>query len=84
MIAIYFIAPVSQWAASAKQLIASVFYVQNWALANEAVDYLAADNVPTALQHYWSLSVEEQFYLVWPLLVVAVEHAQEVGVGDGG
>ena len=69
MIAIYFIAPVSQWAASAKQLIASVFYVQNWALANEAVDYLAADNVPTALQHYWSLSVEEQFYIFWPLFL---------------
>lgn len=68
-IGVYFLAPVSQWAASGRQLIASAFYVQNWSLAGEAVDYLAADNVPTALQHYWSLSVEEQFYIFWPLFL---------------
>lgn len=68
-VGVYFLAPVSQWAASGRQLLASAFYVQNWALAGEAVDYLAADNVPTALQHYWSLSVEEQFYLFWPLFL---------------
>lgn len=68
-VGVYFFAPVSQWAASGRQLIASAFYVQNWSLAGEAVDYLAADNVPTALQHYWSLSVEEQFYIFWPLFL---------------
>lgn len=68
-IGVYFLAPVTQWANSGKQLLASAFYVQNWALAGEAVDYLAADNVPTALQHYWSLSVEEQFYIFWPLFL---------------
>ena len=35
----------------------------------DAVDYLAADNAPSPVQHFWSLSVEEQFYLVWPLLI---------------
>jgi peptidoglycan/LPS O-acetylase OafA/YrhL len=53
-----------------RQALASVLYVENWALAADAVDYQAASNAPTAFQHFWSLGVEEQFYLVWPLLVV--------------
>ncbi|GGM27462.1 acyltransferase family protein [Promicromonospora citrea] len=53
-----------------KQALASVLYVENWALAAEAVDYQAATNEPTAFQHFWSLGVEEQFYLFWPLLVL--------------
>jgi peptidoglycan/LPS O-acetylase OafA/YrhL len=52
------------------QAIASILYVENWALARDAVDYQAASNDPTAFQHFWSLGVEEQFYLVWPLLVL--------------
>ena len=35
-----------------------------------SVDYLAAENTPSPAQHYWTLSAEEQFYLVWPLLVL--------------
>ncbi len=61
----------THWAATARQLIASALYVQNWALAADAVDYLALGEAPTIAQHFWSLSVEEQFYVVWPLLLVA-------------
>ncbi len=50
---------------------ASTLYVENWHLARVAVDYLAADNAPTPVQHFWSLSAEEQFYLVWPVLILA-------------
>jgi peptidoglycan/LPS O-acetylase OafA/YrhL len=53
-----------------RHALASVIYVENWALAADAVDYQAAGNEPTAFQHFWSLGVEEQFYLFWPLLVV--------------
>jgi peptidoglycan/LPS O-acetylase OafA/YrhL len=42
----------------------------NIKLAVEGTDYFASENAPSALQHFWSLAVEEQFYLVWPLLVV--------------
>ena len=52
------------------ELLAAALYVENWALAVNAVDYLAADNTPSPAQHYWTLSAEEQFYLIWPLLVL--------------
>ena len=51
-------------------VIAATLYVINWALAFRSVDYLAEDAAPSALQHYWSLSVEEQFYVVWPLVIM--------------
>ncbi|KQZ23336.1 hypothetical protein ASD43_02385 [Microbacterium sp. Root553] len=54
-----------------QQIAASALYVVNWALAIDSVDYLGADSPTSLVQHYWSLSVEEQFYLIWPLLLVA-------------
>lgn len=49
---------------------ASALYVQNWLLAANSVDYSAArSNVPPQ-QHLWSLSIEEQSYLLWPLLII--------------
>ncbi|MDH5832847.1 acyltransferase family protein [Luteimonas kalidii] len=60
--------PMTQWNDAANEIAASALYVENWWLAAQAIDYLAAENAPSPLQHYWSLSVEEQYYIVWPLL----------------
>jgi peptidoglycan/LPS O-acetylase OafA/YrhL len=50
--------------------IASALYVGNYRFAIQGTDYLAADTPPSPFQHYWSLGVEEQFYLLWPALII--------------
>jgi peptidoglycan/LPS O-acetylase OafA/YrhL len=61
--------PVTEWSHFFGDFRASTLYVQNWHLAARAVDYFAADDGPSPVQHFWSLAVEEQFYLVWPVAV---------------
>jgi peptidoglycan/LPS O-acetylase OafA/YrhL len=50
--------------------IASALYVANYRFAIQGTDYLAADAPPSPFQHYWSLGAEEQFYLLWPALII--------------
>ncbi len=68
----FWLLPASDWNRIGAETIASTLYVQNWWLAAAAVDYLGAGSNPSPLQHFWSLSVEEQFYFVWPALLALV------------
>lgn len=63
--------PYTEWDSMAAQAISSLLYVQNWKLALDSADYLAADPAVSPFQHLWSMAVQFQFYLV-VLAVVAL------------
>lgn len=48
---------------------AALFYITNWVYIVREVPYFEAFGRPPLLQHLWSLAVEEQFYLLWPLIL---------------
>ena len=48
------------------------FFAANWHFAAIGTDYFQSELPPSPVQHYWSLSVEEQFYFVWPALLLAI------------
>ncbi len=50
--------------------IASALYVSNYRFALGGLDYFEVGVPPSPFQHYWSLGVEEQFYLVWPAMII--------------
>ncbi|GAA1216322.1 acyltransferase family protein [Prauserella alba] len=54
----------------AVDLVASALYAINWWLSGQAVDYFASGLQASPVQHFWSLAVEEQFYVVWPVLLL--------------
>lgn len=63
--------PASSWADIWSQTWASLFYVQNWELARESVDYYARrEATPSPLMHFWSLSVQGQVFVLWPILIM--------------
>lgn len=50
--------------------VAASVYGANYALAVRGTDYTDTDTAPSPFQHFWSLGVEEQFYLLWPALLI--------------
>lgn len=60
------------WQQFLSEIGASAIYMQNWLLASSSTDYMGSANNPSVVQHFWSLSVEEQFYIALPLIVLGV------------
>jgi peptidoglycan/LPS O-acetylase OafA/YrhL len=53
-------------------IVSSALYVANWHFAAQSVDYFAQDIEPSPVLHLWSLAIEEQFYVIWPTLLLGV------------
>ncbi|MFC4556043.1 acyltransferase family protein [Georgenia faecalis] len=68
--ATWLLLPASRWTEIIDQAWASLLYVQNWLLASRSVDYYAAEHATSSpLQHFWSLSIQGQVFLLWPLVL---------------
>jgi peptidoglycan/LPS O-acetylase OafA/YrhL len=70
---------VARWTVPAEELpalrldvLAAIAYFANWRMMSRGGGYFAETAAPSPVQHTWSLGIEEQFYLFWPLLVVAL------------
>lgn len=80
--------PPTRWGSIGWDTVASSVFSQNWRLAINSVDYLAQDEAASPLQHFWSLGVEEQFYFIWPLLLILTgwlftrKHHQASGIAS--
>jgi len=67
-----FLAPADQLGALRNDVLATLGYVNNWHLIDSGQGYFEQFAAPSPLRHAWSLAIEEQFYLVWPLVVYAL------------
>ncbi len=56
----------------ARDLISAAGQFANWRFVGQQTDYLAAERDPSPLQHFWSLGVENQFYLLWGVLLLGL------------
>jgi peptidoglycan/LPS O-acetylase OafA/YrhL len=56
----------------ANDVLAVATFSSNFVFASRGADYLQSTLPPSPLQHYWSLAVEEQFYVVWPVLIALI------------
>lgn len=68
-VAVVMVVPERLWRQFLGDVLWSAAYGQNWHLAHDSVNYLAAQAQPSPVEHFWTLSLEEQFYIAWPLLL---------------
>lgn len=75
--------PRAMWSATLREIAASAAYVLNWEMIRSQLAYGAAGPSASPLQHFWSLSVQGQFLLLWPVVVLLVWRVARAGPGAG-
>ncbi|MFW6640085.1 acyltransferase family protein [Nocardiopsis algeriensis] len=82
LVGAYLFLPRSRWTDIIADVQAAALYHANWHLAGNAVDYMARDSASSPVQHFWSLAIQGQFYLLWPVLItIAALLAARLGQG---
>jgi len=72
--------PQTRWEFVTKEAVASTLYLENWKLIRQSVDYLAREELPSPFQHYWAISIQGQFYVVFGIgLAVWLLAARRLG-----
>lgn len=74
----YFILPEVRFFDTMKHILASIFYYENWQLAITGTDYLDQHNPPTPVQHYWAMSIQGQFYIIWFIIIFVSIHIHKL------
>ncbi|MGI9000306.1 MAG: acyltransferase family protein [Pseudonocardia sp.] len=64
--------PAGRWSQTIREVAAAALFLENWQLAADSVVYAARTNTTSVVQHFWSLSIQGQLFLVWPLLIALV------------
>jgi peptidoglycan/LPS O-acetylase OafA/YrhL len=72
LLATSILVPVTDRMSNVRDIIAALTYVANYRFAGRTVDYFDEGPQSSPVLHFWSLSVEEQFYIAWPLLLVGL------------
>ena len=72
LVASYFIFSQSRFLSILGDTLAALLFAGNWRFAAAGTDYFQAGVPVSPLQHFWSLAVEEQFYFVWPWLMLGI------------
>ena len=68
----WWIMPEGTWAQTGREIVASALYYVNWEMISSQLVYGAAGPETSPLQHFWSMSVQAQFFLAWPVVVLIV------------
>lgn len=64
----WFLLPDSILSKTIREVFASMFFYQNWQLAFSSTDYLDASQMKSPVEHFWALSIQGQFYIIWFLV----------------
>jgi peptidoglycan/LPS O-acetylase OafA/YrhL len=68
----YFLFNAGRFTATALDALSALFFAGNWRFAATGTDYFQSTAAPSPVQHFWSIAVEEQFYFVWPWLMLLI------------